>query len=109
MSDLPRLYTLAAAKAELKERGADVSTYTLRREIDRGRLRSTRIGRKLFIRADHLQDYLSCQGQNEQARSAATGSADGPTLTSGVQPGSIQALDRRDAHLLAQWIFGKPS
>jgi excisionase family DNA binding protein len=57
-TNLPRLLTLPAAKAELRKAGADVSTDTLRREADRGHLRLTRIGRKVFIRADHLQDYL---------------------------------------------------
>jgi hypothetical protein len=109
VTNLPRLYTLPAAKAELKRLGADVSTDTLRREIRRGRLRETRIGRKQFIRADHLQDYLSCPDQSEQAPSVDTGSASARTLPSGVQPGSIQALDKRDAHRLAQRIFGKPS
>jgi hypothetical protein len=106
---LPRLFTLSAAKAELKRLGANVSTDTLRREAGRGRLRLTRIGRKLFIREDHLEEYLSCQDQNDQARSAATGSADDLIPPSGARPGSIQPLDRRDAHRLAQLTFGKPS
>jgi hypothetical protein len=83
VTNLPRLYTLPAAKAELKRLGADVSIDTLRREIRRGRLRGTRIGRKQFIRADHLQDYLSCPDQSEQAPSVDTGSASARTLPSG--------------------------
>jgi hypothetical protein len=109
VTELPRLFTLPAAQAELKRLGADVSVDTLRREADRGRLRLTRIGRKIFIRADHLQDYLSCQDQSEQARSVATGSASAPTVTLGVGPGSTPALDKLDAHRLAQMTFSKRS
>ena len=49
-TDLPRLFTLPAAQAELERRGAKVSIWTLRREAERGRLRLTRIGRMTTLR-----------------------------------------------------------
>lgn len=93
MAELPRLFTLPAAQTELARLGADVSTDTLRREIHRGRLRETRIGRRLFIREDHLLAYLDsnnpCHGnENDPPRSAATGSAKDPTVTPGAGRGS---------------------
>jgi hypothetical protein len=108
-AQLPRLFTLPAAQAELKRLGADVSIYTLRREISRGKLRDTRIGRKQFIPEDHLQDYLSCPDETAPPRSADTGSASATTRPTGVEPGSIQKLDRQSAHRLAQMTFGKPN
>jgi excisionase family DNA binding protein len=115
ISCLPHLFTLKAAQAELASAGAVVSIDTLRREIDRGRLRPTRIGRKLFIRADHLQQYLErtdhepCQGRDDQGPSGAIGSAKGPIATPGAEPGSTQLLDRHAAARLARMTFSKPS
>ena len=112
---LPRLFTLPNAQAELARLGAEVSIDTLRREIHRGHLRPTRIGRKLFIRDDHLQAYLeqqqdtSCPEKHDQGPSAATGSASAPTVKRGAAPGSIPLSDRQDAHRLAQMTFSKPS
>jgi hypothetical protein len=109
MIELPRLFNLVAVKAKLAQLGADVSTDTLRREIDRGRLRPTWIGRKLFIREDHLQDYLSCQDQTDPRKSADTGSASATIPPTGVEPGLTQQLDRLNAHRLAQRTFSKPN
>jgi hypothetical protein len=65
-TDLPRLFTLPAAQAELERRGAKVSIWTLRREAERGRLRLTRIGRKVFIRMTTLRN--TCHAKTKASR-----------------------------------------
>jgi hypothetical protein len=113
MATIPRLYTLPAAERVLAENGADVSAFTLRREAHRGRLKLTKIGRRLFVREDHLEEYLRPQDmspcRSAQAQSEAIGLASARIPQPGAAPGSTGQLDKRDAHRLAQMTFSKPS
>ena len=109
---LPKLLTFDQAAEVL-----GVSKYTVKREIKRGRLRVTWVGRRPRVREDDLLDYLDqgrteqCQGNEKTARDSSenTGSPEGPTRRSGAAPGSTPKLDRSAAHRSAQTIFKRPS
>ncbi len=109
---LPKLLTLDVVAEAL-----DVSTYTVKREIKRGKLRVTKIGCRSRIRDDDLLDYLdqgrteTCQGNEatDPASSETTGSPSGETRRCGAAPGSTPKLDKSAAHRSAQTIFKRPN
>lgn len=61
MSEQPQLLTINEATDRLNARivGGQISSATLRREIQRGRLPSVSIGRFVYVREDDLDTYLS--------------------------------------------------
>lgn len=94
----------------------DVSVDTVRRERKRGNLGFTRIGGRIRYTDDQVAAYLRrgrvdpCQEteKTDADRSENSGSHSGQTAQCGAEPGSTPAVDRRDAHRLAQRTFKKP-
>lgn len=93
-----------------------VSVDTIRRLRRAGKIAHTRIGGRIRYTEQHLLAYLERETQacadpreNASARSGGTGSADDPTAPPGAEPGTMDPLDRQNAHRLAQRIFGTRS
>ena len=86
-----------------------VSKATLMRERVAGKIHPMRIGQRVIRYTESILDEYREQCRNAPARSATTGSASAEAQISGVERGSTQKLDKRDAHRLAQTIFKRRS
>ena len=90
-----------------------ISVATVERECQRRRLGYVLVGRAKRITEDQLNDYIRyrridpCRKNEiaDQEKSVNTGSRGGRIARSGAEPGSIESLDRRDVHRLAQRIL----
>ena len=92
-----------------------VSRVTVGRERKRRKLEFVRVGSAIRITDGQLAEYIRLQRSDpsqdsitkERDKSVSTGSRGGQTVPSGAEPGSIENLDKRDVHRLAQRILGK--
>lgn len=86
-----------------------VSKATLMRERVAGKVHPMRMGQRIIRYTESILDEYRQQCRNAPAKSATTGSASAADRRSGIEHGSMQMLDKRDAHHLAQTIFKRRS
>lgn len=88
------------------------SVGTIRRQRRKGLIGYLKIGARVFYTQAQIDTYLESRTiepciKTNTSKSGAIGSRGGQTVTLGAEHGSTLAPDKRDAHRLAQKIFGK--
>jgi hypothetical protein len=98
--------TFTEAEAALK---LGISQATLVRDRLAGRVFPMRYGQRIIRYTEAILAEYQESCRNAPEKSAATGSRSAPAPRNGAERGTTPALDKRDAHRLAQTIFKRRS
>jgi hypothetical protein len=107
VSNLPRFYTYEALRAELANKGADVSIDTMQRDERRGR---TRFGRRVFFTEAAVLDWVKLCGSECMRASSSTESATASSFAVEATPaasGPDDSARQQSAHSVLE-TFGPP-